>query len=658
MAVIKMNKFTAIGIDDAKASLMTQLMELGAVELNSQDSKLVDEEWASLVAKEMRDSEVSELENKLGAIENALKTLSAYDTAKAPMFSSRTQVMESAFVSELLTKDATSADISKVIELNDSLRELKSSRNKKETTIIGLIPWKTCEMPLEIQETNETYILMGIVPPELDISRLEDALLAVTDLFELSFIEKDQEQQYITLIYMKEVDEKVIDTLKQFGFTRVFFKDLKGSAAENIVQHEAEIINLAKDIEDVEKSIADMTHCKESFQMLYDYLSIEQDMEKGCNNMLVTKRTFYIDGWVPAPESENLANIFKEQGCQYEITEPEKDEETPVLLRNNGFITPIETITNLYDTPSSKEPDPTPIFALFYICFFGIMFADIAYGLILATGCFLAVRSGKLEGNVYNFVKQLGYCGVSATIWGVIFGSFFGNLIPVVSETFFGNAVNITPLWIDPIENAMTMLAFACLFGVVHLFVALGVRAYILIREGRIADAIGNAFCWYFLIVGLGLLIGGEMVFAGASAIGKWLSIIGAGGIVLVPVFTGKGAGKAAGIWNLYGITNYLADILSYARLFALCLAGTVIAQVFNTIAALFGTSIIGIILFIIVVVIAHVFNFLLSGLGAFVHAIRLQYVEFFGKFFEGKGTPFKPFMKNTKYVKIIKEEI
>jgi len=201
------------------------------------------------------------------------------------------------------------------------------------------------------------------------------------------------------------------------------------------------------------------------------------------------------------------------------------------------------------------------------------------------------------------------------------------------------------------------MLAFSCIFGVFHLFVALGVKAYGLIRDGRVADAVGDAFLWYFLIVGLGLLLGGDFLFAGAPEIGKWLAIIGAGGIVLLPVFTGKGAGKAVGLWKLYGITNYLADILSYARLFALCLAGTVIAQVFNTIAALFGSSLIGIVLFIIVVVIAHVFNFLLSGLGAFVHAIRLQYVEFFGKFFEGKGTPFQPFMKNTKYVIIVKEE-
>jgi V/A-type H+-transporting ATPase subunit I len=209
----------------------------------------------------------------------------------------------------------------------------------------------------------------------------------------------------------------------------------------------------------------------------------------------------------------------------------------------------------------------------------------------------------------------------------------------------------------DPIDNAMTMLIFSCIFGVFHIFVGLGVRAVSLIRMGRAVDVIDRVVMWYALILGLAFLLAGDMLFTGASEIGKWMSIIGAGGIILVPVFTGKGVGKALGFWNLYGITNYLADILSYARLLALCLAGSVIAQVFNTLATFSGTSVIGVIIFIVIVVAAHIFNFLLSGLGAFVHAIRLQYVEFFGKFFEGKGTPFKPFMINTKYVKIIKEE-
>jgi V/A-type H+-transporting ATPase subunit I len=286
------------------------------------------------------------------------------------------------------------------------------------------------------------------------------------------------------------------------------------------------------------------------------------------------------------------------------------------------------------------------------------MFADMGYGILLAVLSFAAVKSGKLEGGIYKFIKQLGYCGVSTFIWGIVFGSFFGNLIPVTAEHFFGRNISITPLWIDPVEDAMTMLIFACLCGVLHIFVALGVKAYSHIREGRVLDAINDSFLWYTLIIGLGLLITGDMVFAGGGEIGKWMSIIGVAGILILPVFIGKGINKLLGLWNLYGITRYLSDILSYARLLALCLAGSVIAQVFNTIATMPGKSIIGVVAFIVIVVAAHVFNFLISALGSFVHSIRLQYVEFFGKFYEGRGIPFKPFMNNTKYVKIVKEEM
>jgi len=487
---------------------------------------------------------------------------------------------------------------------------------------------------------------------------MKSAMEEVTDQFTLSLVATDLEQQYVSLIYLKEVEENINDLLKQYGFSKVHFKDLTGSTVENINMYQSETAVITQKIAEVEKGFADMVGRKEAIELLYDHLTITLDKAKGLNNMLATERAFYIDGFLPAEESENLAGLLKQYGCHYDITEPEKGEETPVLLKNNAFVTPIETITGLYDTPSSREVDPTPIYSLFYLAFFGIMLADVGYGLILAVASFVMVKSGKLEGGAYRFIKQLGYCGVSAAFWGVIFGGYFGNLIPVASEVFFGNAIQIEPLWIDPVENAMTMLAFSCIFGVLHLFVGLGVKAYMHIRDGRFAEAVNESFLWYILIIGLGLLLAGDILFAGAGAIGKWMSLIGAGGIVLLPVFIGKGAGKLVGLWNLYSITGYVADILSYARLLALCLAGSVIALVFNTLAAMAGgSSVIGAIVFILIVVVAHVFNFLLSGLGAFVHSIRLQYVEFFGKFFEGQGTPFQPFMKNTKYVKIVKEE-
>ncbi|MCL2436655.1 MAG: V-type ATP synthase subunit I [Clostridiales bacterium] len=658
MAVVKMNKFTIIGIDDAAESFMAELMELGVTELSGQESKLHDEEWAPLALNRRRDLEIAEIESKLNVIDNVLKTLGTYDTSKKPLFSARRAVSKSTFV-QTIQKDeqAIEEDINIILDLSNRIKELQNTRNKIETAVIGLEPWATYQVPLEVPETKYTYVSMGVVPPRVDIGQMKNALEEVTNQVELALVSADPEQQYISLIYMKEADEEIHGVLKQYGFNKMSFKGLTGSAAENIARYRSEMIEISKKITEVEQGFADMVVRKDAIELFYDYLVTTQDKAKALDGMLATNRTFYIDGWIPAEASENLETLLKQYGCYYEIIAPEKGEETPVLLKNNKLITPIETITELYDLPNSRELDPTPVFSFFYVCFFGIMFADMGYGIILALLSFAAVMSGKLEGNMYKFIKQLGYCGVSTFIWGAIFGSFFGNLIPVVAENFFGRTVTITPLWIDPVQDSMTMLIFACLCGVVHIFVALGVKAYAHLREGRVLDAINDSVVWYALLIGLGLLIAGDMLFDGASQIGQWLSITGVAGVLILPIFMGKGINRLLGLWNLYGITRYLSDILSYARLLALCLAGSVIAQVFNTIASMPGSGVIGVICFIVIVLFAHVFNFLVSALGSFVHSIRLQYVEFFSKFYEGGGIPFKPFMNHTKYVKIVKEE-
>ena len=657
MAVVKMHKFTAIGIDTTSENVMTDLMEFGVAELNKQEHRLQDEEWAKLDLVQKQGVEISETEAKLNTIEGVIKTLESYDKSKKPLFFIRRPVTKSEFVGTISEREEIEANIDKTIDLINLHKELQNTRNKTETVALSLKPWVEYKLPLEVSETRNTNVFIGVVPPKLDVSKMNDAVSELTDQISISLIFADQEQQYVSVIHMKDAEEEVGEVLKQYGFNKVSFKDLEGSADENIEKCRSETEEITKKIEEVEKSLADMVVHKAAIELYYDYLSINLDKAKASDSMLATERTFYIDGWVPAVESQNLATVLEKYGCYYEITVPEKDEETPVLLKNNAVITPIEAITELYDTPNSREVDPTPVFAFFYVMFFGIMFADIGYGILLTLLSIVMLKVGKLEGGTFKFVKQLGYCGVSTIIWGVVFGSFFGNIIPVVSGHFFGSEIVFRPLWFDPVEDAMTMLIFACACGVVHIFVGLGVKAYSHLREGRVLDAINESFLWYTLLIGLLLLLGGDIVFAEPNNIGMVMSIIGAGGIILLPVYMGKGIGKLIGLWNLYNITRYLSDVLSYARLLGLCLAGAVIAQVFNTIATMPGSGVIGAIAFIVIVLAAHVFNFLVSALGAFVHAIRLQYVEFFSKFYEGGGTPFKPFMNNTKYVKIVKEE-
>jgi len=658
VAIVRMDKFMAIGIDAAREPLMTQLMELGVTELNSQKDRLNDDEWSAIVTGERRESAVSKLEARINAVSGVLKTLDAFDTSKKPLFRSRRTIDEHTFSEQIEGLSAMEADADKVLSLMTSIKELQNETNKIETAIIGFAPWADYDIPLETYGTESSCVNIGMMPSETDIGIVQSAIEEKTDMFELAVVSEDADSKYVYAVYHKEAAEAVGEALREYSFGEVVFKDIEGTTADNIARCEAERAALADGMRQAEESLAAMAEHKESIELYHDYLVIERDRAQAADRMLITERTFYLDGWVPASASEALGALLARHGCYYEITAPEKDEETPILLKNNEFIEPVEIVTSLYALPSSKEIDPTPVFALFYICFFGIMFADMGYGAILAAVSFVLVRSGKMEGTARKFIKQLGYCGVATFIWGMVFGSFFGDLVSVASATFGDGTAVLDPLWFDPVENTMYMMVFSCIVGLIHIFVALGVKAHLLVRDGKVAEAIGGVFLWYALIPGLVFLLAGDSLFAGASTVGLWMTILSAGGIIVVPMFAGKGAKRLSGFMNLYGIVGYLSDVLSYMRLLALCLAGSVIAEVFNMLAGMSASGILGIIPFILIVFASHIFNFLMSGMGAFVHSIRLQYVEFMGKFYEGSGIAFEPFMRKTEYIRIVKEDV
>jgi V/A-type H+-transporting ATPase subunit I len=240
-----------------------------------------------------------------------------------------------------------------------------------------------------------------------------------------------------------------------------------------------------------------------------------------------------------------------------------------------------------------------------------------------------------------------------------MFGGYFGDFIPVAAKTLFNKDIVVNAVWFNPIQEPMTLLVFSLILGAIHLFVGMGIKAYILIKDGRPVDALCDIFLWYVLLIGLVLFGIGGSVSAGLAIAGKYMSIVGALGILFTAGRAKKGiVGKLlGGLGSLYGITSYLSDVLSYSRLLALGLATGVISQVINTLGSMAGGGIGGAIVMLVAFVIGHTFNLAINVLGTFVHASRLQYVEFFGKFFEGGGIAFNPFNKKTKYVEIIKEE-
>ena len=656
MAIVKMSKLSVIGLEADKEEVLSALMELGVVELNEVGDKLLSEEWMSVARKDGREDEVSALEGRLSEVQTVLDMIDRYDTAKKPLFGTRQEVTRQEYESVLSEKGKVRDEIARLGGLCEQWNEERSRENVIASAQALLTPWLTYDLPLETEGTKSVRVTCGVIPSVADAEDLKKKVSEVSTASEVTVVAKDQEQIYLSILYMRNDEEAMLDVLKGFGYAQTTFKDMTGTASENMQRLNAELEKTKAEEKQLEAQFAASAAMKKEVRYYYDDLIMERDKAKASENLLKTDKAFYFDGWVIAERQKDVEAVLDKAGCWYEIKEPDKDEETPVLLKNKSIVVPFEAVTDLYSLPSSREIDPTPIFSAFYFIFFGMMFADMGYGAIMSIVCFAALKCFKLEGLFYKLVKMLAFCGLSVFMWGLLFGSFFGDIVKVISANFFGGSAAISPLWFDPLSNPMKMLIFSCLLGVVHLFVGMGINAYLLIRDGKVMDAVEQTFVWYAFITGLGLLLFGGDLFAAAPTIGKYLAIAGAVGIIGIPLIRGKGIGKAVGLWNLYGCTSYLGDILSYSRLLALGLASAVIAQVFNALGGMLGGGLLGVIGFIVIALIGHVFNFAINALGTFVHASRLQYVEFFGKFYTGGGNPFKPFKKNTKYVNIVSD--
>ncbi|MEG2146583.1 MAG: V-type ATPase 116kDa subunit family protein, partial [Lachnospiraceae bacterium] len=436
-------------------------------------------------------------------------------------------------------------------------------------------------------------------------------------------------------------------------------------------QLEESVLKLKEEIEQTEKEIKDYAGSREELKLISDYFRARSKKYEILGEVLQSKQTFIISGYIPTEKVTGVEQYLTDHyDLVVDIEEIKEGEETPILLKNGTFSSSVEGVIESYGLPIKSEIDPSKIVSFFYVFFFGLMLSDAAYGLIVFIACFIVLKKfPRMAEGMNKTLHMFMYCGISTLFWGILFGGFFGDAIQVVSRVFFGHEIIVPALWFIPLNDPMRLLLYSMLFGTIHLFVGLGIKGYMCIRDKKYLDFVCDVVLWYALLIGLILILipsdifssiaGMKMVFPPfVTMLSKLLAIVGAVGIVLMSGRSSKNPGLriALGAYDLYNITGWLSDVLSYSRLLALGLATGVIASVINQMGSMVGNSIFGIIVFIIVFVAGHLFNMAINLLGAYVHTNRLQFVEFFGKFYEGGGRAFHPFNSNTKYVDI-KEE-
>lgn len=654
MSIVNMQRVAVIGLDTEKEKLMNQLMDFGAVELTDQSAKLSDEIWADSVSVDEDREKVSALDAAINRAEQALEVIEKYGNIKNPLFKTRRTVKKSQMQRIEEGEEQALKNVDYILGLNEKIHSISEKLNKLNQDEASLNPWVNYDLPLETEKTQTAVIFMGVLPAGTDTAeltaRLEDEIETV--LFKVAGSDKDM--IYTAALTPEERQEDVLALLKQYGFSQVAFKGFTGTVGENLTRIEGEKDVLEKEKKETADEIAAAAGMKEGIEEYSDILAIRLDKEKIRTKLLKTKKTFFIEGWVPTRCVEKASAILDENGCYYAFREPLDDEEVPVLMDNRSVVVPFEAVTEMYSLPDYHGFDPTSIFALFYAVFFGMMLSDAGYGILMAVGCFAALKKFDLEGMTYKMVKLFFYCGISTVVWGALFGGWFGDIVAVFTRTFLGHEVALKPLWFNPLDDPMKLLILSLALGVVHLFIGMGINAYMQIKDGKWFDAVCDEGFWYVTILGLIAWLGGGTVSAALPKVGMYMSIIGGAGLLLTGGRHNKGFGKiTGGLGNIYNITSYMSDILSYARLLALGLATGVIAQVVNTMGTLFGGGIVGLIALTVIFLFGHTLNLAINALGAFIHASRLQYVEFFGKFYIDGGEAFDPFRRKTKYIKL-----
>jgi V/A-type H+-transporting ATPase subunit I len=650
MAIVKMHKVSIMGLEYDKIEILERLMNIGVLDISDIGDRVLSEEWSDLVHSGNSDEEVLELESDIEKVKSALEYLSLYDERKKSLFAPKRVIDLDKYRNIVEYKEKLRPIVEKINKADEKLITLKNEENRLNNLAITLTPWESMDIPLDLTSTLATDIILGIVPSSVDVSQMRNDIQKEINECHIQLVNTDKDQAYLQVICHKSIKEELLKSLNQRGFNRVTF-DLKGTIKENIDIILSKVKEIEAEGEILRKEIAGYVNERDNLEVFYDYMNIQRDRKEVLGRLLNTDKVFILEGWVPDHAIEKFKDNVNNKwhwDCMVDIREAADEDEFPILLENNKFVQSFELVTELYSLPNPNEIDPNPYMAPFFFLFFGLMLGDAGYGIIMALATGIVLYKFKPQGAANKLLKLLFWGGISTFIWGALFGGWFGDIVEQISSGRF----KISPVWFNPLEDPMKLLLWSFIFGGAHLYVGMGLKAYNLIRKGKVLDAVFDIGFWYIFLTGLVLLLVG----GNASVVGKYMSIIGAVLLVLTQGRQEKNIIKrlGKGVLSLYDSVGFMSDVLSYSRLLALGLATGVIASVINNIGTLFGFNILGIIIFITIFLIGHIFNILINALGAFVHSSRLQYVEFFSKFYEGGGKPYKPFKINTKYINIV----
>ena len=642
MAILKMKKLRICGVSEEQTQLICQLQLLGSVEIGA-PCALTDTQGVQVFCAGDGKSADALLRTS-ARLTSALETLKHYETKKGGLFAARPEKT----IGELFSDEAYAAALDTaqaVLDAQDARSRLAAEKSRLTAVRESFVPWQQLPLPLETLGTQHTRILLGTVPAQTDLEALRAKVFEAADEVQLEQISADQQSLYLLVFVHKCAAEAVGAALREAGFALTTFDGVQGTAAENIRRTDEAIA--ACEQQDAEK-LAELTALaeqKSALQLAFDRCTQEISKAQAADRLVHSEKTFCLGGWVPCEDVGKLEALLSGFCCAWELTDPAPEEypDVPVKLKNNKLTWPLNMVTEMYSLPAYDGVDPNPLMAPFFILFYGIMMADMGYGLLMILASIIITKKSRPKGTSGQMFGLMFSCGISTFLMGALTGGFFGDFLPqLVGIIDPDTTFKALPSLFTPLDDTITILIGAMALGFVQIVTGMAISFVEKIKKGQIMDAIWEELTWWVVFAGIACM---------ALGVTNIVLYVGLAMVVVGSGWSAKGFGKVTAIFgSVYNhVTGYFGDILSYSRLMTLMLAGSVIASVFNTLGAIPGN----VVIFLIISALGNGLNFALNLLSCYVHDLRLQCLEYFGKFYQDGGKPFEPLAINTKYVDI-----
>ena len=632
-----MKHLRLLGMESEREALLKTMQDLECVEISHIDGS---EEALKTGLAKPDDRALLNAQEESRAYRAALAALDRFAPEKKGLFRKRQGVSLASFFDEENERQARAA----AEAINADMRrlgEIESERTKNEALRASLAPWLAVDAPLDSTD-GVLSLLFGTVGATVT----DDALRALSDslsgLLTWQQASSDKTLRYLLVACHKSVKEQALSALRELGFSTVSFRGLCGTAEENDKKLEAALAALESERREIERRVERFGGNRETLLEASDRAAILLRREEAKSRLVETDKVFLLEGWLPADRCTALEKALEPFTCAVETREPAEDEypQVPVQLRNNKLTRPLNMVTEMYSLPAYGTLDPNPLMAPFFILFYGIMMADMGYGLLMMIASVIIGKKYRPKGTSGELFSLLGLCGISTFIMGAMTGGFFGDFLTQLVAIVSPGTVFALPKLFDPLDDLTMILIGSMALGLVQIITGMAISLIEKCRRKKFLDAFFEEITWWIVFLGIALAVlkkGTAVLYLGCAL------------VLLGPIVQGKGWGKLTGIFgSVYNhVTGYFGDILSYTRLMALMLAGSVIAQVFNMLAAMPGN----VVAFLIISMLGNAMNFGLNLLGCYVHDLRLQCLEFFNKFYVDGGKPFRPMTLDTEYV-------